>query len=92
MRRGVEIYLNTIRNFHIADFVKFNGHLWAGDAGRAHALAFDFLCEEMTEEEINFAIGEMTEVAKWLYEYPSAGSRPHKGVWSCNHNTVHYGG
>lgn len=92
LRRGVEIYLNTIRNFHIADFVKFNGHLCAGDAGRAHALAFDFLCEEMTEEEINFAIGEMTEVAKWLYEYPSAWSRPHKGVWSCNHNTVHYGG
>lgn len=92
LRRGAEVYMNTITQFHLDDFNRFNGHLCVGDAGRAEALAYDLLCEYLTDEQRKYALNELDQIGGWLYGFQSAWGRPHYGVQSCNHNTVHFGG
>lgn len=75
-----------------AFYYSINHHLSVGDAALSLAVCVDLLGTQLSEKEQERAKRLLTDLAEWLHSCNSTWGLPHKGVSSCNHNSVHYAG
>lgn len=91
LKKAIHLYTIAVSK-DFALYYRINNHLSVGDAALSAAACYDLLEDHLPDGTKKHARALMRELASWLHTCNSTWGLPHKGVSSCNHNSVHYAG